>query len=517
MYSEHIFLLPISFYYRNYAKDKTTFMREVAQSLNEDDNWQSVDNPRYRADENQKMILRDYNTANFFYYPVLDIIYGNNAKNVDDELVLTYRHIIGEQNAKLILKVSDDEWYQLEIAEVQFRVYFLSAGLLSIKLINRQYSQIEAIDRINRFARKIRAPYFNVKSMPAQPMQALLKDIKGVDLADSIQIKIDDEIYAEERYLKEPNLHISDLFMSFFNDDFACIESDKQESQEFLIYPVQKEDMFYICNYAHVDMISELQSLSFSDVKEKYPSLFSSNRKLFDDQMNKGLVHLLSSNSIINITDSFDNYSYRKTNSSYQEIVKLVLVQRISIFKFQNRFAFVGYSIYKKSDASSFDIESIYSELMMFLSKVYYPEVSFDAYGTKIYKTLQGHGNMDKQVSDLKAYFSEILDYEKLEREKKTNFLLTILAVMGGVLTIPSFITGFYGMNVFLPSFDENIGLISAAVSVATSQVVIWSVLISILLGLLISAFFLRKEKNIVYSLIAIFVLIVILLIRVLI
>jgi len=130
------------------------------------------------------------------------------------------------------------------------------------------------------------------------------------------------------------------------------------------------------------------------------------------------------------------------------------LVQRASILKFSDEVARV--SIMAETKDLGQQVNSLYKQYIRFVNKVYFREVTAEEQGIELYDLLQEKMRIDKNVTDLDKEINELHNYLNIVEESRRNNYLEVLTKLGAAFMIPTFIVGFFGMNMFNSGVEFN-------------------------------------------------------------
>ena len=133
----------------------------------------------------------------------------------------------------------------------------------------------------------------------------------------------------------------------------------------------------------------------------------------------------------------------------YSQIVILALAQRASILRFSDEVAYVS----RLTDKGSNKISALYKNYIKFVNKIYFREVTAQEQGIELYDKLLNHMRIKEDIKDMDNEIAELHNYASLMVEEKTTRWLTAITIIGFLFLAPTFITGFFGMNIFPESF----------------------------------------------------------------
>jgi len=130
----------------------------------------------------------------------------------------------------------------------------------------------------------------------------------------------------------------------------------------------------------------------------------------------------------------------------YDQLVKLVLMQRATLLNLSTEIARV--STLPKYEISA-AISSIYEIYIQFINQLYFKEVTEDSEGSLLYEELSKNFKIAEELEQLNFEMDEVHEYALLVEQSTSNLKVQILTIIGAALVLPSFVTGFFGMNIF--------------------------------------------------------------------
>jgi hypothetical protein len=400
--------------------------------------------------------------------------------------------------------------FELDLEDITLNIYNTGVGVLSFFLANRAYTDPKDVILINQFGRRIFPPFYDLdakkigaNSRFASRFEQALQRTQEKELAKAVFLSFSDE-KADAKF-KEPYPKAEDAFKDYKKDKneevFNPIEHppfhlpryiedlfgesigvDKKASIN--IQPVLDDRMFVICWYGNNELARQITQFhpetreyqfSYHDWWYKYvfidPTFPSCQnqlmRKELSDQHTYGrwvdynTIYGISRYSLVCLTATLDSLKQPKVNAAflvqhmqsiYYKMAELVLVQRASMLRFADEVTHL--STLKSGDPNlSKKINDLYRSYIQFVNKIFFREVTAQDQGIEMYQMLQENINIEQNVKDLDQEIEELHKYAMLEEEnrrsdaaEKTNRLI---ALIGIVLFVPSFITGFFGMNSF--------------------------------------------------------------------
>ena len=140
----------------------------------------------------------------------------------------------------------------------------------------------------------------------------------------------------------------------------------------------------------------------------------------------------------------------------YARMVALVLMQRASILKFSDEVTRLSNLSGKQPEKLAKELDNFYKAYIQFVNQVYFREITAQDQGIELYKLLHDSLGIKDQVKDLDDEISELHNYATLLDEKAQSNNLSLLTVLGSLFLVPSFIVGFFGMNLLPDDLKNN-------------------------------------------------------------
>lgn len=416
--SEHIFLFPFTWRLSS-SKHHDRFLQHVQIQNKYFDrlkNWQIT----YASIQEDK----DYNEFVYFYKPVRAALYTFQKTPL---IVRNYTYNTLSDEDYFLMGV-EGKVYQLDVCEVNLKIYKTGIGILSIKLSNNTYENTQDIRNINSFSRCIYPPIL--------PLKKAREEL----FPEYIKLKLGNKKPFEERfkqdYHQEP-ITITSLIMVVLGEPFIC-KQQKNKSDAIFIEPILGHQMFCLCLYKNPKLIEDIHlGLVNEAFIEKFTIINNKNRY---QQKNEKNIYGMNRFSFICISKHIFN------TTLYDQLVSLVIMQRATLLHLSTEIARV--STLPKWDLVP-AIESIYEIYIQFINQLYFKEVTEDIQGSHLYTKLSQQLSIDQELKQLDFEIDEVHEYATLIEQSQSKFKMQILTIIGGSLVIPTFATGFFGMNIF--------------------------------------------------------------------
>ncbi|MDF2613568.1 MAG: Mg2 transporter protein CorA family protein [Clostridia bacterium] len=445
--SEHIFLFPFTWKYSS-EKNSYLFLQHVQIQNREFERLKNWDINDVAIEED-----KDYNEFVYFYKPVRAALYTFPKSAL---IVRNYSYkAIGENNY-FIIGVEGKE-YLLSICDIHLKIYKTGIGVLSLNICNTSYQNTEDIRNINSFSKCIYPPLLPIE----KAKEELFPDYIKMRINEDQKI----EEYFEKDYRTEP-ITITSLVMNILGEPFICKES-KLKSGSIFIEPILGNQMFCLCLFKNTEIVKGIHSGSIDyNFVEKFMMI---NKKVLfheEDPMGShaGSIYYLKSESNIYGISRFSLICISNQmlkSKLFDQLVSLVIMQRATLLSLSTEIARV--STLPKYDLVP-AIESIYEIYIQFINQLYFKEVTEDIQGSHIYDKLSKQLKIEEELKQLNFEIDEVHEYATLIEQSQSKFKVQILTIIGAALVIPTFATGFFGMNIFKEEIvrwwlDKNVGL----------------------------------------------------------
>ncbi|PAB59170.1 CorA family divalent cation transporter [Anaeromicrobium sediminis] len=463
--SLHIFMFPFSWKIMNRSKfdlnkesDLKLFMKDLS------DKWQyEMHNGDNEDGYNELMYFFDHGKDAMFCR------YEPSHKKYAEQMVFNYKY--KEKNGKynICVRKKDEIFkYALSIDKIRLKVYKTGIGIISFYLINKKYSNKEDILKINDYGRRIYPPFLPIDRA------------KEILLADRIEIQFEKYNIKEEFESVIKNKYkVPSIILKLLGEKFKA-QKNLYKGRKVHITPIIDDRMFVICWYGSDELIEkfkmhqrgkykyegDLYWYNFIAINNNAPKYQSSKyirpfikEHTYDRWIKKGSLYGITENSLVLISNELDKLEEIFLNpwkliedlkTIYYDIVCLALAQRASVLKFSNEVATI--SMMKKDDLIK-KISRLYSDYLQFINRMYFREVTPKEQGNEIYSKIEWAMKIEKDIMNLKKEIDEMHEYARLMADQRTNKVLYILTIIGGAFVIPSFFTGYFGMNIY----EENL------------------------------------------------------------
>ena len=430
--SEHLFIFPFSWKYQNRLSDTLFHQHNQIKGRHFENlgHWTT----HLSTIESDK----DYNEYVYFYKPIRMALYTFKRQPL---IVRNYR--LSEVSKESFLELQRNEMaYKLGIKQIELKLYKTGVGLLCFRLINTCYEEVEDIEAINSL------------SMCVYPPVMPLTRTYEMGLPKKVRLFINQEMDWIETFKRESydaHLTISPLIMSVLGWPFTS-ELKPYSKQTIWVEPILGSQMFCSCMYYNEKLTKALYENK--EGLEKITRLMSFNKHSHalaeldkqeeeaESQFLKCEEHIYGINRYMLLCITQEKIHDRL----YDQLVKLTLMQRATLLNLSCELARI--SSLPKSELSS-AVSSLYEIYIQFINQLYFKEVTEDSEGTYIYEQLSKAFKIGEELEQLNFEIDKVHEYADLVEQSSSNLKVQLLTIIGAALVIPSFVTGFFGMNIF--------------------------------------------------------------------
>ena len=454
LYSYHVFYFPFKWEKKGF--EKKLFSKRFNLANIEPvtgSSWEHLPVPL-----NDEYMTELYNEKNFFYDFVHNVLYDTGEKK---NIIRHYeRKEAYDTDLFYEMKVVANnkvDIYRLNLKSIVLNLYSTGTGILIFYLENHQYPDFSDILRINQFGRRVYPPYISIS--------AGVNGTKSAELADFIAIT----------GLKGSAARYFDDFI-----DYTCTSKTGKScrfinsliedlSPDLEIFPVIDDRMHVVSWLGDNNLVKIVTDNTFMNEKSDdwYRFLFidgGESPMCQNDEMKKellkshtyvrwqkwGSLYGISRYSMVYLTGNTDDSKgvfLRIFRTIYTRMVELSLIQRASILKFSDEVTELS-DLETKPNELAERIGDFYKEYIRFVNQIYFREVTAQEQGIDIYNMIQEKMKIAEQVKDLDNEIGELHQYAILLADKQRNESLSVLSKIGAIFIIPTFIAGYYGMNI---------------------------------------------------------------------
>ena len=430
--SEHLFIFPFS--WKNQQKQgKILFHQRTAiqgKSFERLGHWKL----HISTIESDK----DYNEYVYFYKPIRMALYTFRGQPI---IVRNYEYD-GLTPLSYFELEQDNKAYRLAIKKIELKLYKTGIGLLCFRLANMRYGAIEDIEAINSFSTCVYPPALPIEKARRMGLPSCIR----IHISDTVEWKDD-----FKRNYYQQGLTISPLIMQVLGRTFT----EKVEchlKNPFFIEPILGSQMFCSCMYYNEKLVEEIykENIELGNLTQlmslnKQSHALAELDKVEDEAESQYLkceehIYGINRYMLLCITKA------KHHDKLYDQLAKLALMQRATLLNLSSELARI--STLPKSELSS-AIASIYEVYIHFINQLYFKEVTEDLEGTYIYEQLAKAFKVQEELEQLNFEIDEVNEYANLVEQAASNLKVQLLTIIGAALVIPSFVTGFFGMNIF--------------------------------------------------------------------
>jgi hypothetical protein len=489
--SSHIFMFPFRFdrhdapegfssefdFYRN--KDiHTRISIEKLHSKLTENGWEYEP---FKIETETEVNPLLYNEYAYFYDYVREVLY--NKEQFSPDAISNFYRKKSIEEGKFILSIREKEGfpastYELFIDGITLRVFSTGVAILSIELLNHNYTNQNDIFRINDYGRRIYPQYIGSDCSHTT---------KGSFLAESISIedsKGREVAYDKFDYDTYEEIRIGDHIMQVLGTDVftqcKCSHSERcknphrkkcDKSLEGLFYiQPSLDDRMYVHGWYGSDHFSQkLKSDSGrKNKKEKMPYLYSDdwykfifvdngsttvqNAKMkknllkqatYDRWSGYGTLYGISRYSFMQLTDQgwmATNVLYPHMITMYFQMSTMLLANRTSILRFSDEVAAIASLSTPKEEKR---LHELYGRYLEFFDRLYFKEVTHQDQGIELYDIGLKQMRIPEHIDKLDGKFVKLNNFANLKAQNREsdalnglNLIVTALGVSGLFISI---------------------------------------------------------------------------------
>ncbi len=508
LYSYHVFLFPFQWQFAGKEmKDKKLEERTCLEkfvNMFDGTNWSRS---KYKTDT-----ILNYNEYNYFYSMVRDVLFDEGEK-LDSAIVANLNYNIEPDAYTYNFKVSNGNKpisYALHIDAIILHLYSTGVGVLSFHLNNRKKEQSseEHILNINQAGRRLYPPFFGI----AANLTSTQEKFKCRDFENGLNITKFSELAIEFSNINDLNYenfeayHHSDYFaynpfqlpnhIKFLFDGIPVTVDKgdfKSKTRKVFINPLLDDRMFVLCWYGNNEKSNALNK-SFKeaqkdkkdkkdkeDKEDKEDKLIREwwYRFMYNDQKsstcqneelqeklikestylrwsNYGTIYGITRYSFVCLTNDLDtleknnvHFIVNHMQTIYYKLCELCLVQRACLLRFSDEVARISRMKDDQKLSLTTRVRNLYQQYLRFVNRIYFREVTAQEQGIELYEYLQNAMKIKSNVEDLDREIQELHTYTTMIQDQKQNDNIEVLTIIGALFILPSFVTGFFGMNIF--------------------------------------------------------------------
>ena len=426
--SEHLFIFPFSWKYSRGTYNPLFNQHEQIKGkrFNKLGHWKEhlslIESPE------------DYNEYVYFYKPIRSALYTFADRPV---VVRNYTYDDLESSGYMRLTVGKVS-YELEIRQLELKLFKTGIGLLCFQFLNKKYEEEEAIRAINAFSECVYPPVMPIEKARERGFPSLIY----------LSLNDKQEIYEDFTNIQYDNrIMISPLIMAVLGKPF--VSSVKPNLEEcIVIEPILGHQMF-CCSMVYNEQLIAMGKEGCGGQIEKWMIMHHEETVNENGEAVRSKPYILMSDDhyygmnrkvLLGITKHYP------CDKLYDQLVKLVLMQRATLLNLSTEIARVA--TLPKSEISA-AISSIYEIYIQFINQLYFKEVTADSEGSLLYEELSKLFKIAEEIEQLNFEMDEVHEYALLVEQSASNLKVQLLTIIGAALVLPSFVTGFFGMNIF--------------------------------------------------------------------
>ncbi len=430
--SQHLFIFP--FTWKLIGRRRTALFvpqRQINDPIFEKlDHWEPIE----QKVENDK----DYNEFVYYYKPIRAALYTLNKGPI---IVRNYEYNQLEEDNYFMLQVEGKE-YALNLTGIRLKLYKTGIGLLFIEVSNMHYKELEEIERINSFSKCIYPPML--------PLEKAREEL----FPDWIRIKLNaydklEEFFKEDYH--EKVVSISPLILGILGKSFTGRE-ERDKEKRILIEPILGNQMFSLCLYKNKTLVEQIKREQ--QVLKALEAFLDNNKKHIstlqvEEQRSLGINTYLQTENAIYGMSRFSLLCLVKhvpAMKLYDQMITLVVMQHTTLLNLSTEISRVSTLPPEELVPA---IKSLYEIYIQFINQLYFKEITEDTEGAQIYESLSKQFKIGEELQQLDFEINEVHQYAMLIEQSNSRIKVEILTIVGAALVLPTFATGFFGMNIF--------------------------------------------------------------------
>ncbi len=408
-----------------------------------------------------------YNVTSYFTESANKLVCCSEKK-----LVKVYTLKEQYRPAKYIIKKSEKPEYRLDVFNIKLKLYGNGVGLLIYELENRIYKSLAAVNCINEFGRRIRAPFLNDKGqcpLVADQIDIQFKQKDASISSNFIKDKTEEENTEKKSEKKLNEKHIPQIVkrLIFGNDDDWEIEA------------VDDDRMFVCClvkdNYWSNIIETNKKWRNFSDFEkaELYKLAYIEedcscqsdkmidqimDRTMYDRWIKYGTCDFITNHSFVRLTANkayiidpvINPFLYQ-----YVEFAAIALLQRATIKKVQDNLSTIDFEKSEK-DSKISEVSRYYSNQK---AKVLLTKITFQEQGDEEYKLIKQELDIDAMKTECDNHLSALYNHFNAEEQRLSNFIIEKMTYVILFLTLLTFFNSLLSIetvNIFCMSNTNN-------------------------------------------------------------
>lgn len=471
VYSYHTFLFPF-LYIENKKSSFSSFFdkneRWENTNLSFDSSGEFNKNKKIK-DEKDKIL--DYALYQYFNFPTRKVIFGEDNDIVKNYLLFD-KNKTEKFSGKYIIE-KDNEKFELSLYSIKLKIFNTGVGVLIFELENYNYKNVESVEKINEYGRRVAVPFIvnandkncflcadkiTIKSNSEELAVAKIKE-------DFETIKSNDMIYTKGTYH-----YISDVVKEILNigaeeKDFNFGESIKKaDKKKFDIIPVIDDRMFVACIIRDAGFVAEIKgnsgydyksdfekakelyALSFIDVvdsscQNKYMIKDLLNKHIYDRWIEYGTIHAITHHSLICVTGDDDFLKDTVINpflTQYIEMAIISIVQRASMIKFSKQASEISTKYKKSKNKIIKKIISLQEDYTAFKNQLLLFELTPQEQGIEIYEMLKDSLYISRESDGIESQIQNLYEVANVRQQYNFNKIALIISLVAALLTVLS-------------------------------------------------------------------------------
>ena len=474
VYSYHTFLFPFR-WETNPSKNMDVFVQNLDLS---EEAWSELlwENEVFDAHRDRRI---EYNEHEYFHENVRNAIYG--TENHDVVRNFTFRkdrlkEKATDPDSSVLMTITKSETtWELTVNAIRLKIFNTGIGILTYELENRKHRSMDDVLRINEYGRRIDIPYVSVRDNSCSHVadRVEISDVTICDFAKAISEFssltanykfispiITDVLGHGFSFSKEagkiPCHVIGDdrMFVCCLVDDDSLIRETAVWDNDKHMYAWERDcidkphweqsklyDFIFIdgTGLSCIDRNKRLELLK----KHLYTRFMEYNPELKGDEerTNYGTFAAVTPHSMVCVTNYIGEIVPFLTMRI--QMATLVLAQRAAIISLCHEAAALATGFDSDGHVSRRQVKKIsklQENYVAFQNQMLFFEMTAQEQGVDMYKKLQESLYIQDQKDQLEVQLQNLHDIASLIATGKTERILALIAVVGGLIALTSMI-----------------------------------------------------------------------------
>ena len=469
-YSSHIFIFP--FQWENSGDPLELFGERYHLHTihkNQSTKWKRVISPS----DSGEMAVR-YNEHQYFFDFVHNALYDTGP---EPHPVIDHFERVENGSQSLSYEIGfrengKEKNFVLTVDNIHLNIYFTGVGLLIFYVSNNSYPDIEDINLINHYGSRVFPGYVTdnneLSGLNGQSLPLYLA-ITGLS-GDADRYREDFSQFSKSSR-GETARFLTSLIVDF--DPTISIKARVDQRMfvlcwvfnEGLSQTIKEQESFN--KYMESADWFRLLHIDGNECSCRNPEMrkYILIKQTYTRWQEKGLLYGITPNSFVVISDAGEESEQKFLShfrAMYARMAELVLLQRVSILNFSGEVTRISNLAIEDATRMGEIIDDLYMSYIRFVNQCFFIEVTPRQEGTDLYKLYLETLEIQPQIDDLNKEIDDLHQYGQMLGEKLQGRHIKLLTILGSLFLLPTFITGFYGMNLFPDALKDRFWLLIA-------------------------------------------------------